>query len=177
MICLFLSFPASVAKDIGSSSNRPGQGDDRGDFAPGEREDLLDRSGGWHRAAAAGISRDERVVASADTLVERGWFPVEAVRLVAGRAGLAVVRAGEADGDIQIVDEGQVGRQPFSRKLVELVNQGEWKATTVALVGNSCIIETIGENDPARLEGRPDELADVLGAISGVEEQLGQWID
>ncbi len=79
----------------------------------------------------------------------------------------------EASFDGEVEPEGEVGGETAGGDLVELLNEIEIQLATVALVGNGGIGVAIAEDDFAAIEGRLNRLADVLGAIGGVEEELG----
>ena len=65
--------------------------------------------------------------------------------------------------DVQI--EGDVGFEVIGRKMAELTDPIEIKASCAALISHCRIVKPVAEDNFVFLEGRHDHLLDMLGSI------------
>ena len=107
--------------------------------------------------------------------MERRVFGVEPVaRATVARA---VVRALARLRDGEIEEQREIGLEPARREPDDLRDERRLEAAPRALLGDLRVGVAIREHDLSGGERRADERADVLRAICGVHEQLGERID
>src|SRR5690242_5682866 len=120
-----------------------------------DRADLglhgIRRLRGADQPHALGLGSPDLEVALPDSAVEGELLAFE------------VVQASPADspqplGRIEIEQQGEIGHDAAGRARVELADQVEIDAATVALVGDRRVGITIAEHDAVTIEPRPDPL-------------------
>src|SRR6267143_4931796 len=119
-----------------------------------------------HHAHAARVLSGDAEIAPPYGFVERGMFPVEAVKA----AGPAL--ASEADRHRDVQQDGQVRRKAGGGETVQAGDDGGAKPAPVALIGHGRVGKAVAEHHGALLQRRADGLGHVLGAAGQVEQEL-----
>ncbi len=104
-----------------------------------------------------------------NAFVEIVPFRVEAVG-----TGLPVAKARLANLDREIEEQRQIGNHPSRGNPYQVVDENGIVAAGISLIGAGRIGEPVAENQFPTVHPRTDNRFDVLGAVGGVQQRLGQ---
>ena len=138
--------------------------------------DLVDGEVALDEGDALGLARGDFAVLFPDALVEGFLLLLEAVFILAGLGGDAVIAASgavQADGERGQQEQGEIGLQVAADQAVHVEDELRAELAAATLVGLGRVRKSIAENDFASGEGGLNHLSDGLGAIGEHQGQLG----